>query len=343
MARPPTTLPPPITVPIVFVNGMLSGVRARGLPCDAYLADAGIEAQLLEEGGARVTADQYVALFGSLTERLDDDSLGFLSRPLRRGSFALITRSAASEVTLEAALRRAARTFGLLQDDVVLEPVRAGSLVGMALRFTDSPAVQLPFLHEMLMCSLWRLFAWLAGGRLPAAGFDFAFDSPPYAGSYGKVFPAALHFRQRHSACWFEASLLQQPVRRDAAAVRAFLANARVNLIIPNRADELVGERVRRQLQRCQPDWPDLATTAKALHISPSTLQRRLALDGTSFQSLKDELRRDLAIVRLNTSSEPLAALAYDLGFADSAAFQRAFKNWTGSAPGAYRRGLPGV
>ena len=73
--------------------------------------------------------------------------------------------------------------------------------------------------------------------------------------------------------------------------------------------------------------------------MSTSTLQRRLASEGASFQSLKDELRRDMAIVRLNTSTISLGALAYELGFADSAAFQRAFKGWTGSAPGAYRRG----
>ncbi|RYF31488.1 MAG: AraC family transcriptional regulator, partial [Comamonadaceae bacterium] len=75
------------------------------------------------------------------------------------------------------------------------------------------------------------------------------------------------------------------------------------------------------------------------LRMSASTVQRRLAAEGTSFQSLKDELRRDLAIVRLNSSTVPLAQLAYELGFADSPAFQRAFKGWTGSAAGAYRKG----
>ena len=70
-----------------------------------------------------------------------------------------------------------------------------------------------------------------------------------------------------------------------------------------------------------------------------ATLQRRLANEGTSFQSLKDALRHDVAIVRLNTSAVPLATVAYELGFADSSPFQRVFKGWTGSAPGAYRRG----
>ena len=95
---------------------------------------------------------------------------------------------------------------------------------------------------------------------------------------------------------------------------------------------------MREILLRVSPAWPDLASTAKALHLSTSTLQRHLTTEGTSFQSLKDQLRRDLAIQRLNSSTVPLAALAAELGFADSAAFQRAFKTWTGSAPGSYRK-----
>jgi AraC-like DNA-binding protein len=330
-------LQPPVTISIAFVNGMLSGVRARGLACDAFLADAGIDAQLLEQPSARVTADQYVALFQSLTDRLDDDLLGFLTRPLRRGSFALVVRSAAGEETLEAAMRRTARTFGLLQEELTLELVRAGALAGLGLRINGASATPPIFLQELLMRIFWRLCAWLVGGRLPAQRFDFAFPSPPYASSYGKIFPAPLYFAQQQTAFWFAADLLQQPVRRDRAAVREFLADARANVIVPRRKDSL-SERVRSQLQRSQPAWPDLAATADALHMAASTLQRRLAADGTSFQALKDALRRDLAIVRLNTSNVPLTALAFDLGFADSAAFQRAFKSWTGSAPGAYRQ-----
>jgi AraC-like DNA-binding protein len=332
-------LHPPVTISIAFVHGMLAGVRARGLQCDAFLADAGIAPELLQQVSARVTADQYVALFRLLIERLDDETMCFLSRPLRRGSFALMARSALGATTLEVAMRRIARSFGLLQDDVVMEPVRAGALAGLALRFRDPALAQPVFLHELLLRSFWRVLAWMAGGRLVAARFDFAFESPPYAGSYGKVFPAPLQFNQRQSAFWFDAALLPQPVRRDEAALRAFLADAQANMVVPRRADDVVRTRLRNYFQRVQPAWPDLAATAVALHMAPSTLQRHLAADGTSFQVVKDELRRDLAIVRLNTSTVPLAALAYDLGFADSAAFQRAFKGWTGSAPGAYRTG----
>lgn len=328
----------PVTIPIAFVQGMLSGARSRGLGCEAFLADAGIDPDLLAQPGARVTADQYVALFQSLTDRLNDDLLGFLSHPLRRGSFALIVRSAAGEDTLGLAMRRAGRTFGLLQTEVELQLVDAGPLAGLRLHFNDPAAAQLVFLHELLLRIFWRLLAWLAGGRLPAERFDFAFANPPYAGSYGRIFPAPLHFAQPQSAFWIDARQLQQPVRQDRAAVRAFLADARANVIVPRRTD-LVSERVRLHLQKAQPAWPDLGATAEALHMAASTLQRRLASDGTSFQALKDALRRDLAIVRLHTTTVPLAALADELGFSDSAAFQRAFKHWTGSSPGAYRRG----
>lgn len=327
----------PITIPIAFVRGMLSDVRARGLPLDDFLADARIEPALLTQDAARVTAEQYVALFQSLTDRLDDDLLGFLSRPLKRGSFALVVRSAAGEETLGNAMHRIGRTFGLPQPDISVELPANDALTALSLRFNDAAIAQRVFLHELLLRAFWRLSAWLAGGRLPAERFDFAFDRPRHADGYAKVFPASWHFGQAHSAFWIATDELQRPVRRDRTAVARFLADARANIIVPRRSDP-IAERVRLHLQQARPAWPNLAQTADALHMAPSTLQRQLSTGGHSFQSLKDQLRRDLAIVRLNTSPIALAELADELGFADSAAFQRAFKKWTGSAPGAYRR-----
>lgn len=170
MTRPRRSPDTPVTISIAFVLGMLQGVRERGEDLSDYLLDAGIAPELLEQPAGRVTAEQYVALFRSLTDRRNDDVLGLLSRPLRRGSIALVFRAATSAGTLEMAMRRAAHTFGLLQDDVALEPVHDGALAGWALRFNQGSREQLRFLHEVLLRVFWRLLAWLAGGRLPVAG-----------------------------------------------------------------------------------------------------------------------------------------------------------------------------
>lgn len=330
---------PPVTIPIALVHGILSGVTRRSVDRAPFLNDAGIAEELLDEPAARVTASQYIALFRSLIDRLDDECLGLLSRPLKRGCFALTARSALGAPNLTVAIRRIAHTFRLVQDDATLEAVQDGNLAGVALRFLDPDAPRPIFADELLLRVYWRLLAWLAGGRLPAARFDFAFARPPHADFYDKVFPAPLRFDQPLSAVWFDGRRLKDPVRRDEAALRSFLATAHSYVILPPRGKDSTSARVRQYLQQTEPAWPDLAATSAALHVSVSTLQRHLATEGTSFQTLKDELRRDIAIVRLNTSRVPLAALALELGFTDSAAFQRAFKGWTGSPPGAYRRG----
>lgn len=329
---------PPITISIAFVHSMLQGVRAHGLALDCFLEDAGIAPELLEQANSRVTVQQLVALFESLVERLDDDGLGLQSRALKRGSFALIARSALSAPTLDVALRRMARTYRLLQDDVLLEVEREGARAGLVVRFVNPAAAWPNFLHELLLRVFWRLLAWLAGGKLPIVRFDFAFERPAYAESYDRVFPAPLVFAQAHSAFWFDAAYLRHRVRQDERTLLQFLSKAQSNILLPPSKLDTAISTVRSHLLQTQPHWPDLAATADTLHMSSSTLQRRLAAEGTTFQALKDTLRRDIAVVRLSTSAVALAALACELGFSDSASFQRAFKSWTGSAPGAYRR-----
>jgi len=333
----PAHVAPPMTVSVAFVHSLLSGLVARGIAVDDWLREAGVAPEKLADPAARVTLGQYAALLRLLIEGCDDETLGMMKRPSKRGSFALQVRAAIGATTLEAAIRRTAHTFRLLHDDVALVLVTDGELAGVELRFSNAPTEANAFLHELLLRVYWRLFAWLVGGQLPPVRFDFAFPRPPYSEGYARIFPAPWRFDSERSAMWFEASRLGLPVCRDEAALRTFIADGPANIIAPGR-DRGVGGRVRIHLQRSQPDWPDLERTARALHMSSSTLQRHLASESTSFQRLKDQLRRDIAIFRLHSSEVGLAKLARELGFADAAAFQRAFKGWTGSPPGAYRR-----
>ena len=329
---------PLVSVSMAFVRGMVAGLQRRGQPVEHFLEEAGIDAALLHETSARVTGEQYVTLFRLLVHRLEDDGLAFYSRALRPGSFRLIVQSGLGAPSLEVGMRRIARTFNLLQDDVALVPVRDGHLAGWALHFSGDALAQPHFMHEMLLRIYWLLLGWLVAHRLPAVRFDLAFGEPPYAGSYRTVLPAPIRFGQAHSAFWIDAQALQEPVRRDLKALQLFMTDVQWNIVLPRRKDDDVVVRVRTLLQAAGPTWPGLSETAEALHMSVSTLQRHLASEGTTFQALKDDLRRDLAISRLIASAVPLAELAAELGFSDSAAFQRAFKSWTGSPPGAYRR-----
>lgn len=72
--------------------------------------------------------------------------------------------------------------------------------------------------------------------------------------------------------------------------------------------------------------------------MTPRTLIRKLEADGTSFQAIKDALRRDIAIRHLNIGHDSIEAVAQDVGFASAASFHKAFQRWTGTTPSSYRR-----
>lgn len=82
----------------------------------------------------------------------------------------------------------------------------------------------------------------------------------------------------------------------------------------------------------------DKESIARQMGISGSTLQRRLAAEGSSFRELLNATRRDLAERYLREGRRPIKEVAYSLGFADLSNFTRAFRSWFGMSPREYQR-----
>jgi AraC-like DNA-binding protein len=81
-----------------------------------------------------------------------------------------------------------------------------------------------------------------------------------------------------------------------------------------------------------------LAVVAGQLATTERALQRRLAHEGVTFESVLDDLRHDLARRYLADPRISVAEIAYLLGYADPSPFYRAFRRWTGTTPREARR-----
>jgi AraC-like DNA-binding protein len=94
---------------------------------------------------------------------------------------------------------------------------------------------------------------------------------------------------------------------------------------------------VEAQIEALLPRGARMDAVARALGCGRQTLYRRLRDEGTSFEALVEEVRRRLAKRLLRDPKVSVKEVGYRLGFAEPAAFSRAFKRWTGKSPAAWR------
>ncbi|MCB5178922.1 AraC family transcriptional regulator [Streptomyces antimicrobicus] len=327
------------TISVHHVRALLAGVRRDGVDVVPLLQAAQIPPLLLGDGRARVTEAQFTRLFRALYRSTQDEFLGLGTTPSRPGTFAMMCYAALGCPDLGAAIERGTAFYRLFPGgpDLGLD-VRAGQ-AWFTVRSAPAGDEE-RFLSECLLCIWHRLCSWLIGRRIPLAGAGFAYPPPPHRQEYEALFGCPVRFGEPRTGAVFDARWLAAPLVRDEAGLEEMLRRAPFDLLGRPEYGTTVAEQVRRALARqlrSSPRLPALGEVAGRLAVSPATLRRRLQEEGTSFQRLKDQVRRDAAIAGLVEGNEPIADLAARLGFSEDTAFHRAFRRWTGTTPGAYR------
>jgi len=325
---------------MAFVRAIVQAFEARGLSPEAALQSAQIPPSSLRETSAHITAAQFEALSAAAMQQLDDEALGWFARPLPWGSYGLLARASLSAPTLGVALKRWCRHHGLLTPDITLSVIAQGDEASITLS-EHRPLGGDGGLREFGSVSVLRnvhgLACWFVDSRIPLLGASFPFDAPPHAETYRVLFDGPTTFDAEETAIRFDARYLALPLKRDEAAMNQMLQRALPIQVRPYRRDRLLVQRVRQALTTQPLDAHNADDLAGLLYTSARTLHRQLKEEGATLQALKDEVRRERAMALLQRTSKPVKQVAEAAGFQNEKSFIRAFKGWTGMAPGEWR------
>jgi AraC-like DNA-binding protein len=324
------------TIASHFARAALGGAQRRGYAYSALLQQLGISPELLSEPRARIAPEQFARLIQALWLALDDEYLGFGKGQSKPGSFAMMCHAVIHCRNLDKALNRGLLFYSLFPDAPRLTLTREDEMIRLSL---DDAHLWDPdhFLTESLLVIWHRFGSWLIGQRIRLEQATFSYPRPEHGAEYDLLFSCPLEFSTPHSSLLFHSRYLNMPLLQDERTLKLFLERSPADLLSrPDDGDSLSSQ-LRRLLSRDSSRWPDLEAVAAHLHISPQTLRRHLREEGSSFQELKDQLRRDIAIYHLSRANLSLQQIAEQLGFSEPSAFHRAFKKWTGLTPGAYR------
>lgn len=326
------------TVSLDLVQDLLVSVRAicPNSVLDQCLKQAGIVKEFIDHPTARLTHDQLVNLYKDVAAATGDEMMGLWSRPIRAGALKYIVRAVLDAPMISVALYRFTQVWNLLLDDYRLNLVQGESTICLELIPLSPYAFVNRFGHALMLKLTHGIVSWLVGHEVPVHNVVFAFQRPPFVADYSVLFPAPIEFEGDISRISFRSELGKVRPGRSAADVRAFLERAPRDWIFTSFHEHALRLKVRELL------YVDLRRTlgdvARQLHVSERTLIRKLRDENLSFQGIKDELRRDLAILNLARRDVSMAEISYALGFSTPAVFHRAFRHWTGMTPGVYRR-----
>ena len=330
----------PAHTPVAFVRCVVQAYAQQQRSAEAALRVAQIAPSLLHDDHARITALQMELLCAHAMRELDDEALGWFTRRLPWGSYGMLARASISSASLGLAMARWCRHHGLLTEDIALSLHTEGATATVQLRVLRDLGTLQEFCLLSVLRNLHGLASWLVDVRLPLRQVHWPFAAPAHRDLYALLFACPVHFGAAGNVATLvlDAACLQWPVLRDEAALTAMLQRALPLQVRPYQPAQVLVQRAR-QVLAAHPRCAHTASTlAAALHMAPRSLHRQLRQQGTSVQQLKDAVRHARALQLLQRSQMPIKRVAQACGFAGEKSFIRAFHQWTGLPPAAWRQ-----
>jgi AraC-like DNA-binding protein len=323
------------------VRQLIADLHRRRHAVEPILRAAGLVQATIDADDARIPIKAHAAVFELAAQAIGDDCLGLrfgATRDVRDAG--LIGYLGIASQTLGDAIRNLNRYSRVFSDAVEIDIgnlAKAGDLRWTFRVPTGLPARQM---IEFSAANLVHSMRQLTGRNIVPLEMSFAHPRNEHLDSFDRFFGCKVSFGEGEDRMRLRQSdLLTHLVNADdrlLAILRAYCDE-----ILGSHAQKsppLVEEIERLIVQRLTGGEAKADTIAAELGMTRRTLTRRLAELGTSFQSLLEGLRKELAQRYLRDSGINMAEIAFLLGYTETSTFNHAFKRWTGKTPRQLRR-----
>ena len=340
-----------LTVSKNSTGAIIDAIESIELDIDEVVAAAGVvsPSQLLEEDArgmlsrltfARFAREAMLAIQNHVCRR---DAL----RPLPLSSFRLMCIAMLACPTLLLSIDTAREFLSVVEQRRKLEVRREGGLAFVVLDIGTRGRDLVDLMLVMFGLSAFhRLFGWLIQHEMPIKHvmLDFApIDTPVF---FSELFQMSPSFNHSCNCIAFSASYLDHPIVQSYVELDNLLAAFPFDLLPPDYESQTLAERTKTvtsaALARSE-SLPDITQLADIFGLSIATFRRRIAAEGTSVIAIRNECRTALAARLLSETTLTIKDIAFRTQYGNVAAFRRAFANWTGHSPRAFRqRAYPG-
>ena len=321
-----------------WVRGVVEMFAAEGVDVDALFRDAGLDISVLRDPAGRVSIDDVSLLWEMAVARSGKVTLG-LSRELaaRHGNPGVMRYAMMARPTLLSALELFVRYLNVISNAATSSLTEEGDGCWFELGHQGGERPVPRQRVEFGMLTVLSLCSWFTGREVNAAAVEFVDPPPADPQLHLREFRCPVRFGQPANRALLRKADLALPLSARDPAMAELHAR-----LVEEELERLEGASISHQVRKVlaerlvQAD-PRRERVAAALNLSDRTLQRRLQAEGTSFQQLLDDTRRELAQHYLKRPRHSLKRVAELLGFEDQSNLFRACKRWFGEPPGQYR------
>jgi len=330
------------TVSPVYVKAALQGAINKGYNPEEILLAQGLPAQILHNPKLRISTLAFAELSKALTELMRDECAGQLKKPSPIGHLRFMTKACLTSRTLKEALLtwRDGSNWLDSSTSAYTQFTEDGGFI--AINCDIAEGIDEHYIIDTILTTCHRIHCWLTNEFLPIERVDLIYAKPDHSEEHRFVYYGApVHYGQRRNALHFSSQLLESPCQRTAEELRTLFKEPHTHILTLPRQSKSAYIKIRlwmENLFREGGGLPQLDEACEYMGLTEQTLRRRLKADGYSFNKLKEDTRRDMAIYYIKQSLISIEEIAFRLGFSEASTFIRAFKKWTGLTPLTYRK-----